>query len=89
MDVQVIGVPSERYGEEVVAYIRLRAGEASESEELTSFCTGRIAFHKIPAFFFFVEEYPATASGKIQKYKLREHATGHLKRHGAARIVTA
>ncbi len=89
MDVQVIGVPSERYGEEVVAYIRLRAGEKAESEELADFCTGRIAFHKIPAFFFFVDEYPATASGKIQKYKLREHATGHLKRHNDARIVTA
>lgn len=89
LDVQVVGVPSHKYGEEVAAYIQLRKGEASDAEELREFCTGRIAFHKIPAFFFFVDEYPATASGKIQKYKLREQAVKALKRQDAARVATA
>ena len=89
LDVQVVGVPSEKYGEEVAAYIVLKDGQSAESEEFREFCTDRIAFHKIPAFFFFVEEYPTTASGKIQKYKLREHAVGALNREDAAAITTA
>ncbi|MEH0021112.1 MAG: AMP-binding protein [Desulfobacter sp.] len=89
LDVQVIGVPSEKYGEEVVAYIQLRKGQTSEQEELRTFCSEKIAFHKIPAFFFFVDQYPATASGKIQKYKLREQAIVALKRQDAAQIQTA
>ncbi len=89
LDVQVVGIPSEKYGEEVAAYIILREDETADSEELRQFCTDKIAFHKIPAFFFFVDEYPATASGKIQKYKLREQATSMLERQDAAKIVTA
>jgi fatty-acyl-CoA synthase len=80
LDVQVVGVPSEKYGEEVAAYIQLRNNETSDGDEMTSFCKDRIAFHKIPAFFFFVDEYPTTASGKIQKYKLREHAVTTLRK---------
>ncbi|MCG8567111.1 MAG: AMP-binding protein [Desulfobacterales bacterium] len=89
MDVQVVGVPSIKYGEEVVAYIVLKAGEESSEEEFLDFCSHRIAFHKIPAFFFFVETYPTTASGKIQKYKLRERAVTLLEREDAASISTA
>jgi fatty-acyl-CoA synthase len=89
LDVQVVGIPSEKYGEEVAAYIILKEGETAEPEEFRKFCTDRIAFHKIPAFFFFVDEYPATASGKIQKYKLREQATRMLERQDAAKIATA
>ncbi|MDL2268974.1 AMP-binding protein, partial [Desulfosarcina sp. OttesenSCG-928-A07] len=73
-DVQVVGVPSEKYGEEVVAYVSLKAGEKLSEAELKAYCDGKIAYHKIPVGFFFVDEYPTTASGKIQKYKLREHA---------------
>jgi fatty-acyl-CoA synthase len=82
-DVQVVGVPSIKYGEEVVAYIQLKPGETATDEEMRTFCKERIAFHKIPAFFMFVDEYPTTASGKIQKYKLRELATQKLGREDA------
>lgn len=89
LDVQVVGVPSERYGEEVAAYVQLRKGETAESEELRHFCKDKIAFHKTPAFFFFVDDYPTTASGKIQKYKLRELAVDALDRQTAAAVETA
>jgi len=74
MDVQVIGVPSERYGEEVMAFIRLKPSQGLEEEEMREFCQGKISRHKIPKYFHFIDEYPTTASGKIQKFKLREMA---------------
>ncbi len=89
LDVQVVGIPSEKYGEEVAAFIILREGETADGEEFRQFCTDKIAFHKIPEFFFVVDEYPATASGKIQKYKLREQGTCLLGRQDAAEIATA
>ncbi|NQU66066.1 MAG: AMP-binding protein [SAR324 cluster bacterium] len=89
MDVQVVGVPSEKYGEEVVAYVQLRPEEKSDGDELRAFCKDKIAYHKIPAFFLFTEEYPVTASGKIQKYKLREDATKFFGREDASKIETA
>jgi fatty-acyl-CoA synthase len=73
-DAQVVGVESKKYGEEVVAFVQLRAGASATEEEMREFCKGQISFHKIPRSFIFVDEYPATASGKIQKYKLREKA---------------
>ena len=73
-DVQVAGVPSEKYGEEVGAFIRLSNGAALQPEDVKDFCRGKIAWHKIPKYVVFVDEYPMTASGKIQKYKLREMA---------------
>ena len=79
-DVQVVGVPSEKYGEEVAAYVQLKPGEKSSEEEIKEFCKDKIAFHKIPRFVFFIDEYPATASGKIQKFKLRDDATARLGR---------
>jgi fatty-acyl-CoA synthase len=88
-DVQVVGVPSEKYGEEVVAYIQVKEGESLTSEELTKFCQGQISRHKIPAYWAFVNEYPTTASGKIQKYKLRQDAIKRLEREAAAEIKTA
>lgn len=88
-DVQVIGVPSKKYGEEVVAYVQLKPGEKTSEDELKAFCKDKISFHKIPAFFFFTDEYPTTASGKIQKYKLREKATKELHREEDAKIQTA
>ena len=77
-DVQVVGVPSEKYGEEVAAFIQLRPGESATEAEIKDFCQDRISFHKIPKSIFFVSEYPTTASGKIQKYKLRELATAQI-----------
>ncbi len=88
-DVQVVGVPSVKYGEEVAAYVQLKTGKAATEDDLKSFCKDKIAFHKIPAFFIFIDEYPVTASGKIQKYKLRNHAISRLKRESAAMIETA
>ncbi len=88
-DVQVVGVPSRKYGEEVVAFVQLKNGTGITSEDLRAFCTEKIAFHKIPAFFMFVDEYPTTASGKIQKYKLRQEAVDRLNRQDDARIETA
>jgi fatty-acyl-CoA synthase len=71
-DVSVYAVASEFFGEEVAASVRLKPGAAVTAEELAAFCKGRIARFKIPRYFRFVEEFPMTASGKIQKYKLRE-----------------
>jgi fatty-acyl-CoA synthase len=88
-DVQVVGVPSRKYGEEVAAFLQLKPGASVTEEDMREFCTNKIAFHKIPAFFMFVEDYPTTASGKIQKYKLREQATELLGREEEARIQTA
>lgn len=88
-DVQIVGVPSEKYGEEVVAFIQLKEGEAANQEEIKEFCTGRISRFKIPSFILFVDEYPTTASGKIQKYRLRQQAIQSLGREKEAKIETA
>lgn len=77
-DVQVVGVPSKRYGEEVAAYVQLKEGASLEPSDVQDFCRGKIARYKIPKYVFFVEEFPLTASGKIQKYKLRENAAERL-----------
>lgn len=71
-DVQVVGVPDKKYGEQVLAVIQLKAGQQATPDELIAFCQGRIARHKIPKYWEFVDSYPMTASGKVQKYKLRE-----------------
>jgi len=70
--VEVVGVPSKKYGEQVGAFIKLKAGSELSDEDVQEFCRGKIARYKIPQFIFFVDEFPMTASGKIQKYKLRE-----------------
>jgi len=74
MDVQVAGVPSRKYGEEVGAFIILKPDVTMEPEDVQDFCRGQISRYKIPKYIAFVESYPMTASGKIQKYKLRELA---------------
>jgi fatty-acyl-CoA synthase len=73
-DVQVAGVPSRKYGEEVGAFIVLREGVSMTPEDVKDFCRGQIAWHKIPKYITFLAAYPMTASGKVQKYKLREMA---------------
>jgi fatty-acyl-CoA synthase len=73
-DVQVYGVPDEKYGEKVAAAIQLREDAELTAEDVKAFCRESIARYKVPEFVDFVEEYPMTASGKIQKYKLREAA---------------
>ncbi len=77
-DVQVVGVPDPKYGEEVSAWIILKDGASATEEELREYCKGKISRFKIPRYFRFVDEYPMTASGKIQKYKLQELAMKRL-----------
>lgn len=73
-DVQVVGVPDPKYGEELMAWVILKDGERMEACELREYCKGKISHHKIPRYIEFTKEYPMTASGKIQKFKLRELA---------------
>ncbi|MFJ7972227.1 AMP-binding protein [Psychrobacillus sp. NPDC096389] len=71
-DVQVVGVPDPKYGEELMAWVILKTGESLTAEDLKAFCKGKISHHKIPKYIEFIEAYPMTASGKIQKFLLRE-----------------
>jgi hypothetical protein len=77
-DVQVIGVPDARYGEELCAWIRLREGANSTAEEIRDFCRGQISHYKIPRHIKFVESFPMTVTGKIQKYLMREESIKEL-----------
>jgi fatty-acyl-CoA synthase len=88
-DVQVIGVPSERYGEEVMAWVKLREGATASEEALVAFCRGRIATYKIPRYWKFVDGFPMTVTGKIQKFKMRETAVQDLGLQQAAAVATA
>ncbi len=78
-DAQVIGVPSEKYGEEVMAWIRPREGSALTEEALVAACQGKIATFKIPRYWKFVDAFPMTVTGKIQKYRMREVAIEELR----------
>nr|WP_300312483.1 AMP-binding protein [Halomonas sp.] len=77
-DVQVIGVPDQKYGEEVMAWVKLAEGSYLTEEELKAFCQGRIAHYKIPRYIKFVETFPMTVTGKIQKFKMRQQASDEL-----------
>ncbi len=81
-DVQVAGVPSPKYGEAVGAFILLHEGKSLSEEDIQDFCRGKIARFKIPKYIFFLKEFPMTASGKIQKYKLRDMSLELLKNQG-------
>ena len=88
-DVQVIGIPSERYGEEVMAWVRLREGASLSGDDLEAHCRGRIASFKIPRHWKFVNEFPMTVTGKIQKFRMRETAIEELGLQKEAGIQTA
>ncbi len=77
-DVQVIGVPSEKYGEEVMAWVKLKQGEPISEQELATFCKEHIAYYKVPKYWKFVEDFPMTVSGKIRKIEMREIAAKEL-----------
>jgi fatty-acyl-CoA synthase len=77
-DVQVIGVPDPKYGEELCAWIKLKAGETSTPEEIRQFCEGQIAHYKIPRYVKFVDAFPMTVTGKIQKFLMREEMRAEL-----------
>ncbi|MBN9119435.1 MAG: AMP-binding protein [Planctomycetes bacterium] len=78
VEAQVIGVPSPKYGEEVMAWVRPRAGVTLTADELRAACQGRIATFKIPRYWKFVDAFPLTVTGKVQKYRMREIATAEL-----------
>ena len=71
-DVQVIGVPDSKFGEQIAAWIQLKEGQSATPEEIENFCKGRIAHYKVPKYIKFVDDFPTTVTGKIQKYKMRE-----------------
>jgi fatty-acyl-CoA synthase len=81
-DVQVAGIPSKRYGEEVGAFIILHDGVEMNDLDVKDFCNGKIARYKIPRYIFFIKEFPMTGSGKIQKFKLKDIGLELCKQNG-------
>jgi fatty-acyl-CoA synthase len=88
-DVQVIGVPDERFGEELMAWVVPRPGATLTEQEVRDFCRGKIAHFKIPRYVKFVDAFPMTVTGKVQKFKMREAAIEELGLEQAATIATA
>ncbi len=86
-DVQVIGVPDERYGEELMAWIVRKQGADLDAEGLREFCRGRIAHYKVPRYVKFVDAFPMTVTGKVQKFKMREEAITALGLEGAVKAT--
>lgn len=78
LDVQAVGIPDKKYGEEVMAWVILKDGAKATEDDIRAFCEGNISRHKIPRHIAFVDEYPMTASGKIQKFKLKEYAVEQI-----------
>jgi fatty-acyl-CoA synthase len=78
-DVQVVGVPDTRYGEEACAWIVLKDGQTSDENEMREYGNSHMAKHKVPRYFMFVKEFPMNAAGKILKYKMREQAAEIIK----------
>jgi fatty-acyl-CoA synthase len=74
----VIGVPDRRYGEELCAWVRLYDGQTATADEIRAFCQGQIAHYKIPRYVKFVDEFPMTVTGKIQKFLMREQMIAEL-----------
>jgi fatty-acyl-CoA synthase len=77
-DVQVIGVPDRKYGEELCAWVKLKPGETATAEEIQDFCRGQIAHYKIPRYIRFVEAFPMTVTGKVQKFMMRAETISEL-----------
>ena len=88
-DVQVIGVPDERFGEEVMAWVRLKPDADATAESIRDFCRGKIAHYKVPRYVKFTDEFPMTVTGKIQKFIMRELAVAELGLQTAANVQTA
>jgi fatty-acyl-CoA synthase len=88
-DVQIVGVPDRKYGEEVAAWIKLREGTTAEAEEIRDFCRAHLAHFKTPRYVKFVDSFPTTVTGKIQKFRIREQAIIDLGLQAAAAIETA
>ena len=89
LDVQVIGVPDARYGEELCAWIRLRPGHSLSLDELRAFCRDRIAHYKVPRYLKLADEFPMTVTGKVQKFRMREISIAEIGLADAAATRTA
>jgi fatty-acyl-CoA synthase len=88
-DVQVIGVPDVKYGEELCAWVKLRPGTSLTTEQVREFCTGKIAHYKVPRYVRVSEDFPMTVTGKIQKFKMRETSVSELGLQAASEVDTA
>jgi fatty-acyl-CoA synthase len=88
-DVQVIGVPDEKYGEELCAWVKLRPGADLTAQDVRGYCQGKIAHYKIPRYVHFTESFPMTVTGKVQKYKMREASITDLGLEAASQARTA
>ncbi len=88
-NVQVIGIPDKKYGEEIQAWVQLKEGESATTQEIQEFCKGKIAHYKIPKHIKFTSDFPMTITGKIQKFKMREIAVKELGLEAEAEIETA
>jgi fatty-acyl-CoA synthase len=88
-DVQVIGVPDARYGEQLMAWVVPRSGSSLTEDDVREFCRGQIAHYKVPHYIKFVDGFPMTVTGKVQKFKMRETAISELGLEQAAAIATA
>ena len=85
----VVGLPDERLGERVLAWVRVLPGETATEEEIRNYCRGRIAHFKIPEYIRFVDEFPMTVTGKVQKFIIREREIEMRKLAGVAQTETA
>jgi fatty-acyl-CoA synthase len=88
-DAQVIGVPDEKYGEEIMAWVQLAPGQHATEDEIKAYCKGKIAHFKIPRYITFVNEFPMTVTGKIRKVEMREKSIADLGLQSAAQTKTA
>ena len=88
-DVQVVGVPDEKYGEELCAWVKLRPGSGLAEEDVRAFCVGKIAHYKVPRYVRFTQEFPMTVTGKVQKFKMRETSVAELGLEAASQARTA
>ncbi len=88
-DVQVVGVPDERYGEELCAWVKLRSGADLTEEDVRAFCVGKIAHYKVPRYVRFTGDFPMTVTGKVQKFKMRETSVAELGLEAADQTRTA
>jgi len=88
-DAQVIGIPSEKYGEEVMAWVKLKPGASLTGDDLAAFCKGKIASYKVPRHWKFVDEFPMTVTGKVRKVEMRDVSVKELGLEAAAAISTA
>jgi fatty-acyl-CoA synthase len=88
-DVQVVGVPDAKYGEELCAWVKVRAGADLTEEDVRAFCTGKIAHYKVPRYVRFTGEFPMTVTGKVQKFKMRETSVAELGLEAASETRTA